>query len=215
MTNKKCFDNVDNYANLNNSLQIKNSLTARFTWLYLEDTDQLFLADQSTIPSGDSILSVDVTVSDGVTSVLGAGVGDPAVQIDVSTLDASSDKWWRIDYLVTSTNGLTDTATAFFQPSEADQYTDSSDPNAVPLSLTQILPDVADHPVQIYEHVQAVASTVWTINHNAGQLRPLSFELYNSLDQRMFTSFNLVDSNTLTVTFASAKSGRALMIFKS
>ena len=62
-----------------------------------------------------------------------------------------------------------------------------------------------------YDHVQAIASTVWTINHNLGGY-PIAdaYVMYEGDLQRILPSaVTYVDENTCTMTFVTPRAGFA------
>lgn len=60
-----------------------------------------------------------------------------------------------------------------------------------------------------YEHVQAVASDVWTINHNLGKFP--SVTIVDSANDEVEGNVNHVSNTQLTITFSAAFSGKAFL----
>lgn len=58
-----------------------------------------------------------------------------------------------------------------------------------------------------YVHNQSVASQTWTVNHNLGKYASATMVL--STGQKGYGDITYIDENTLTITFASAESGKA------
>ena len=58
-----------------------------------------------------------------------------------------------------------------------------------------------------YVHTQSVAASTWTVNHNLGKYASATMVL--STGQKGYGDITYIDDNTLTITFASAESGKA------
>jgi hypothetical protein len=73
------------------------------------------------------------------------------------------------------------------------------------VSLLQLdsLSDTDKH----YTHVQGVAASTWTVNHNLDKYPSATMVL--STGQKGYGDVTYIDENTLTITFASAESGKA------
>jgi hypothetical protein len=73
------------------------------------------------------------------------------------------------------------------------------------LSLLQL--DSLDSNDKHYTHVQGVAASTWTVNHNLDKYPSATMVL--STGQKGYGDVTYIDENTLTITFASAESGKA------
>ena len=62
-----------------------------------------------------------------------------------------------------------------------------------------------------YEHTQTVNSTTWTIVHNLNTLTPI-IQCFNGSSLLPYSSAVVTNANTITVTFSSKKTGKALII---
>lgn len=65
-----------------------------------------------------------------------------------------------------------------------------------------------------YDHIQATAAQVWTINHNLGGY-PIAdaYVTYNGDVQRILPmAVTYVDANTCTLTFATSRAGFASVV---
>ena len=69
--------------------------------------------------------------------------------------------------------------------------------------------------IDTYIHVQATASTTWTITHNLKTGTPL-VQIYDT-DQRMVipNEITIIDNNTVTITVTSVMAGRAVVMYGS
>jgi hypothetical protein len=63
-----------------------------------------------------------------------------------------------------------------------------------------------------YEHVQATAASLWTITHNLISMRCQVVVYDDSYEQLIPEKVQLIDANTLIVSFTTAISGRAMVI---
>lgn len=72
------------------------------------------------------------------------------------------------------------------------------------VSLLQILTEDSD---KHYTHVQGVAASTWRVNHNLDKYPSATMVL--STGQKGYGDIKYIDTNTLTITFASAESGKA------
>jgi len=67
-----------------------------------------------------------------------------------------------------------------------------------------------------YTHEQLVAASVWTVNHNLGE-RYLNVEVIDSANQNVspltYPTISFLNSNTLTITFASPQTGYAAISY--
>jgi len=207
-----CLGNVNNYANLLNGVNLKNTLTCSFTWLYLEAVDKLIFGDQTTIPAGDPIVSIDIEVLDGVTTALGSGTASAPIEVDTSSLDAL--KIWRINYSVETVSGCTCSVSIFISPFVPEVITGTSDPNELPLPFSTLVPNaVSPHPVQIYEQDFTAVST-WNVTHNTGFPDPLSIEIYRNDGARIFAGRSNITANAFDIVFSNPLSGSVKVISK-
>lgn len=204
---------ANNYANLFNGVNIKNVLTCSFTWLYLESENELRTGDQSTIPDGETIDTIDITITDGTTTVMVSSGTPTPIVIDVSTLDNTLT--WRIDYAVLTTPGAESCSVPLFiEPFVPEIITGTSDPNQTPLPLTTLLPSVASpHPVQIYEQ-DFPSSTTWSVTHNHGFADPLSIQVYNSVGDTLTVGRSNITANSFDIVFFTARAGTVKVISK-
>jgi len=63
-----------------------------------------------------------------------------------------------------------------------------------------------------YSHIQTVASTVWTINHNGGTMFVMT-QIFDPSDLQVIPSeIETVDIDTVEVTFNTPQTGKALLI---
>lgn len=60
-----------------------------------------------------------------------------------------------------------------------------------------------------YEHVQSVASALWTINHNLG-FRP-SVSVFDSVGDQVEGQITHITDDTLTITYSAAFAGVAYL----
>jgi hypothetical protein len=66
--------------------------------------------------------------------------------------------------------------------------------------------------IKTWEHMQPVASTLWTIVHNQNSLRP-TVTIYDMDNSQIYPNeVQIVDANTITVSFNTADSGRAVIL---
>ena len=207
---KNCLKNVDNYANQNNAVNIANSLTCRFTWLYLEAQNEVITGDQTTLPTGETISAIDVEILDGSSTALASGTAAAPITVDVSGLDNS--KSWRINYTVTTASGLTCTVFIFIDPTVPEVITGSSDSNFLPLPLLSLIPTLSSHPIEVYEQ-DFTGLTTWIVTHNTGLTRPASLEVYDATDSRVLTGITIIDADSFSITFSAAKTGKVKTIF--
>ena len=72
---------------------------------------------------------------------------------------------------------------------------------------SNILVDVVDMGDKNYVHNQPVASITWTVQHNLDKFPSCTMVL--STGQQGYGDVTFIDENNLTITFASAESGKA------
>ena len=72
---------------------------------------------------------------------------------------------------------------------------------------SNILIDVVDMGDKNYVHPQGVASAIWTVQHNLNKFPSCTMVL--STGQQGYGDVTFIDENELTITFASAESGKA------
>ena len=69
--------------------------------------------------------------------------------------------------------------------------------------------------INTYLHTQSSASITWTITHNLNTVTPI-VQFYDSTNSMFFpASVDNTDNNTVTVTFGSATTGRAVVMYGS
>jgi hypothetical protein len=208
---EKCLDNITNYANTENAVTLPNDLTAVYTYDYCADAQTLSVYDMTELKPLEAITALKVTVKDAGGTVT-ATVAATQHTIDVSGLALGGVI--RIEYEVETDQERQNAAPAVFINVTKDEETRGvSDPNRVPLREKTTQGGVYGQAL-IYEHIQAVASTTWTVPHNFGIDYPASIQLFDASDNIMITGWVPVDSNTIQFTFGSAKAGRAYLIFK-
>lgn len=83
----------------------------------------------------------------------------------------------------------------------------SEDVTAV--SLGEVVEITNNYGSAYYEHLQSVASTTWTINHNLGK-NP-SVTVIDSGGSYIVTDIAYTNSNTLVLTFSAALGGTAYL----
>lgn len=69
-------------------------------------------------------------------------------------------------------------------------------------------------PLQTYQHVQTVASTIWNIQHNLG-IYPVVDILVNTTDgltKIIPSDVKIVDMNTIQIHFSTPHSGQARLV---
>lgn len=67
--------------------------------------------------------------------------------------------------------------------------------------------------VLAYEHSEVVAATVWTISHNQGSERHV-ISIYDNAKKAIIPDeIEIIDANTIQVTFSTAQAGRAFVVF--
>jgi hypothetical protein len=66
-----------------------------------------------------------------------------------------------------------------------------------------------------YNYTQTPAASVWTITHNLNSLDCIAIVYDDAGHQIIPDSFNVIDANTVTVTFISNVAGRAIIVFTS
>lgn len=192
---------------------IEKELKCSFTWLYLETLGEVVTGDQSTFPDGDSILSINVEILDGVGgSANNSGDATAPINIDVSSLDSSTE--WRINYTVNTVNELECSISIFIEPFVPEIITGPSDPSGLPLPIISLLPDSVEHPVQIHEQ-SFVNLTTWTVTHNTGFPDPLSIEVYNGAGQRMIVGRSNITPNSFDIVFFGPRTGSVKVISKT
>lgn len=79
-------------------------------------------------------------------------------------------------------------------------------------SIDAQLSNVGAAAIKTWEHVQSVASTLWTIAHNRNSLRP-TVTIYDTNNDQIYPNeVHIVDANTITVSFNSFQDGRAIIL---
>lgn len=70
--------------------------------------------------------------------------------------------------------------------------------------------------IDSYVHVQPSTSATWTITHNLGTTTPL-VQVFDAATQKMVIpeDIEVIDNNTVSVTFGTVMSGRAIVMFGS
>jgi hypothetical protein len=72
---------------------------------------------------------------------------------------------------------------------------------------------VAAASVQTWEHIQNIAALTWTISHSRNSMRP-TVSIYDTDGILIWPDVvQIVDSNTITISFNTAQAGRAVILF--
>jgi hypothetical protein len=82
----------------------------------------------------------------------------------------------------------------------------------VQTALEVINSRLSDSVSEGYEHVQDEAAEVWIINHNKGTRRVQTVVYDSDWEQIIPDTIQVTDVNTITITFGSVLSGRAMVI---
>ncbi len=62
-----------------------------------------------------------------------------------------------------------------------------------------------------YTHIQSVAASTWTVTHNLNTVRTPDVVLDSATDEIVYTSVEVIDLNTLALTFDSPMTGKAYL----
>lgn len=121
-------------ADPNNAIELSNEVTcgcgtyakecvANFNWVYDATADTVTVTGKSWVLSGDAISGANAvpTIQDqsAGSATQASAAGEAAdIVVDVSGLAV---EMWRVDYVITTDNGCTDTATLFIDATKGDQ----------------------------------------------------------------------------------------------